>query len=59
MKMENVKCPYCGKTTETELKAVGISRNDEYFCEIYDCICGTRFEVLYPREEPTDCIIYY
>ena len=59
MKMENIKCPYCGKTTETELKAVTISRNGEYFGEIYDCDCGTRFEVLYPREEATECIVYY
>ena len=56
--MKNIKCPYCGSTSQIELKPVSISRNEEYFCEIYDCVCGTRFEVQYPIKESTDCIVY-
>ena len=57
--MKNIKCPYYGSTAQIELKSVSISQNEEYFCEVYDCGCGTRFEMLFPREEVTDCIIHW
>lgn len=46
-----IKCPHCGSTAQ--VKRIGnttTSDNKMFFCEVYECGCGCRFEALYPRE---------